>query len=200
MPVQTRPRVPALMNIATRLRIDSVLSTTAAGSGHPSSCCSAAEIMAALFFSEMRYDPRDPNNPDNDRFVLSKGHAAPVLYAAWAEAGICTREDLMSLRKLASDFEGHPTPRLPWVDVATGSLGQGLCAGVGIALLTRSLSRSAPYWVGAVAGIAGALILTWLFTRTSAGVSTTMRPVRWSGRAVVDEARRSRCVGGPDPP
>ena len=139
MPVQTRPRVPALMNIATRLRIDSVLSTTAAGSGHPSTCCSAAEIMAALFFSEMRYDPHDSKNPDNDRFVLSKGHAAPVLYAAWAEAGICTREDVMSLRKLTSDFEGHPTPRLPWVDVATGSLGQGLCAGVGIALNARRI-------------------------------------------------------------
>jgi transketolase len=76
VPVQTRPRVNALKNIATRLRIDSVLSTTAAGSGHPSTCCSAAEIVAALFFAEMRYDPRDPHNPDNDRFVLSKGHAA----------------------------------------------------------------------------------------------------------------------------
>ncbi len=139
MPVQTRPRVPALMNIATRLRIDSVLSTTAAASGHPSTCCSAAEIMSALFFAEMRYDPKDAANPDNDRFVLSKGHAAPILYAAWAEAGICTREDLMSLRKLTSDFEGHPTPRLPWVDVATGSLGQGLCAGVGIALNARRI-------------------------------------------------------------
>jgi transketolase len=138
--VQTRSRVPALMNIATRLRIDSVLATTAAGSGHPSTCCSAAEIMAALFFSEMRYDPQDPKNPDNDRFVLSKGHGAPVLYAAWTEAGICTREDLMSLRKLTSDFEGHPTPRLPWVDVATGSLGQGLCAGVGIALNARRIT------------------------------------------------------------
>ena len=127
------------MNIATRLRIDSVLSTTAAGSGHPSTCCSAAEIMAALFFSEMRYDPHDPGNPDNDRFVLSKGHAAPVLYATWAEAGICTREDVMSLRKLSSDFEGHPTPRLPWVDVATGSLGQGSVRGVGIALNARRI-------------------------------------------------------------
>ena len=139
MPVQTRPRVPALMNIATRLRIDSVLSTSEAGSGHPSTCCSAADIMAALFFGEMRYDPRDPHNPDNDRFVMSKGHAAPILYAAWAEAGICTREDVMSLRQLSSDFEGHPTPRLPWVDVATGSLGQGLCAAVGIAFNARRI-------------------------------------------------------------
>src|SRR5687768_194003 len=128
------------MNIATRLRIDSVRATSEAGSGHPSTCCSAAEIVAALFFSEMRYDARDPQNPDNDRFVLSKGHAAPILYAAWAEAGFLTREDLLSLRRIDSDLEGHPTPRLPFVDVATGSLGQGLCAGVGIALNARRIN------------------------------------------------------------
>jgi transketolase len=139
VPVQTTSRTHALMNIATRLRIDSVVSTTAAGSGHPSTCCSAAEIMAALFFAEMRYDPRDPHNQDNDRFVLSKGHGAPILYAAWAEAGIIRREDLTSLRRIDSDLEGHPTPRLPWVDVATGSLGQGLCAGIGIALNARRI-------------------------------------------------------------
>jgi transketolase len=139
MPVQTASRVPALKNIATRLRMDSVRSTSEAGSGHPSSCCSAAEIVAAVFFSEMRYDPRDPKNPDNDRFVLSKGHAAPILYAAWAEAGIIGRDEILNLRKFESDLEGHPTPRLPWVDVATGSLGQGLCAGVGLALNARRI-------------------------------------------------------------
>jgi transketolase len=139
MAVQTASRVPALKNIATRLRIDSVRSTSEAGSGHPSTCCSAAEIVSALFFSEMRYDPRDPGNPENDRFVLSKGHGAPVLYAAWAEAGIISRDDLLTLRTLGSDLEGHPTPRLPWVDVATGSLGQGLCAGIGIALNARRI-------------------------------------------------------------
>src|SRR5918996_316832 len=140
MPVQAASRVAALKNVATRLRIDSVRATTEAGSGHPSTCCSAAEIVAALFFSEMRYDPRDPKNPHNDRFVLSKGHAAPILYAAWAEAGIIAREDVLNLRKIDSDLEGHPTPRLPWVDVATGSLGQGLCAGVGIALNARRIT------------------------------------------------------------
>ena len=140
MSVQTSSRVSALKNIATRLRIDSVLATTEAGTGHPSTCMSAAEIMAALFFGEMRYDPADPRNEDNDRFVLSKGHAAPILYAAWAEVGIIRREDLLTLRKLDSDLEGHPTPRLPWVDVATGSLGQGLCAGVGIALNARRIT------------------------------------------------------------
>ena len=139
MPVQTGSHVSALKNIATRLRIDCVRSTSEAGSGHPSTCASAAEIVATLFFSEMRYDPRDPKNPDNDRFVLSKGHAAPILYAVWAEAGIIAPEDTLTLRKLDSDLEGHPTPRLPWVDVATGSLGQGLCAGIGIALNARRI-------------------------------------------------------------
>ena len=139
MSVQTPVRVPALMNIATRLRIESVRATTEAGSGHPSTCCSAAELVAALFFAEMRYDPANPQHPDNDRFVLSKGHAAPVLYAAWAEAGFLTRGELLSLRRLESDLEGHPTPRLPFVDVATGSLGQGLAAGVGIALNARRI-------------------------------------------------------------
>ena len=139
MPVHTSLNVPALMNVATRLRIDSLRSTSEAGSGHPSTCCSAAEIVAALFFEEMRYDPHDPQNPDNDRFVLSKGHAAPVLYAAWAEAGFLKREDLLTLRRLDSDLEGHPTPRLPFTDVATGSLGQGLCAGVGIAFNARRI-------------------------------------------------------------
>src|SRR3989442_4982567 len=95
--------------------------------------------MAALFFAEMRFDPKDPRNPDADRFVLSKGHAAPVLYAAWAEVGFIPREELLKLRRIDSDLEGHPTPRLPFVDVATGSLGQGICAAVGIALNARRI-------------------------------------------------------------
>lgn len=128
-----------LHEIATQLRIDSVQATTAAGSGHPTSCASAAEIMAVLFFDVMRYDVQAPRAPDNDVFVLSKGHAAPILYAAWAEAGAFPREHLLTLRRLDSDLEGHPTPRLPFVDVATGSLGQGLSAGIGLALDARLL-------------------------------------------------------------
>jgi transketolase len=129
-----------LHNIATQLRIDSVRATSEAGSGHPTSCMSAAEIMAALFFHELRFDPKDPQHPEADRFVLSKGHAAPILYAAWAAAGTFPREHLLTLRKITSDLEGHPMPRLPFVDVATGSLGQGLCAAVGIALNARRIS------------------------------------------------------------
>lgn len=120
--------------MATRLRIDSLIATTASASGHPTTCFSAADIVAALFFAEMRYDPKNPQHPLADRFVLSKGHAAPLLYAAWAEVGLIPRAELERLREFTSDLEGHPTPRLPFVDVATGSLGQGLCAGVGIAL------------------------------------------------------------------
>ncbi len=123
-----------LHNKATQLRIDSVRATSEAGSGHPSSCASAADIVAALFFSVMRYNPQNPKALNSDRFVLSKGHAAPLLYAAWAEAGLFPISDLLKLRTLTSDLEGHPTPRLPFVDMATGSLGQGLPVGVGIAL------------------------------------------------------------------
>ncbi|NGZ12009.1 MAG: transketolase [Nitrospira sp. LK70] len=130
-----------LHNKATQLRINSVRATTEAGSGHPSSCASAADIVAALFFSVMRYDPHNPKTPNSDRFILSKGHAAPLLYAAWAEAGLLPQNDLLKLRTLTSDLEGHPTPRLPFVDMATGSLGQGLPVGIGIALNAKFVDR-----------------------------------------------------------
>ena len=126
--------ISALKNVATQLRIDSIRSTSEAGSGHPTSCASIADVMAALFFAEMRFDPQNPRHPGSDRFVLSKGHAAPILYAAWAEAGAFDRAELLKLRRIDSDLEGHPTPRLPFVDVATGSLGQGICAAIGTAL------------------------------------------------------------------
>lgn len=132
-------RLTSLHNIATRLRIESVRATSEAASGHPSSCCSAADIVAALFFSVMRYDPTNPKAPNSDRFILSKGHAAPLLYAAWAEAGLFPKRDLLQLRTLGSDLEGHPTPRLSFVDMATGSLGQGLPVGVGIAFNAKRI-------------------------------------------------------------
>ena len=142
MPSDSTTIVPALERVATRLRIASVRATSAAGSGHPSSCCSAADLVAALFFGYMRFDPRDPQHDDNDRFVLSKGHAAPLLYAAWAEAGFVPPDDLLRLRQIDCDLEGHPTPRLPFVDVPTGSLGQGICAAVGIALNARRIGSA----------------------------------------------------------
>ena len=126
-----------LKGIANQLRIHSIEATTAAGSGHPTSCCSAADIAAALFFGHMKYDPKNPHYYNNDRFILSKGHAAPLLYAVWAENGFVPIPELLNLRKFTSDLEGHPTPRLAFADVATGSLGQGLGVGVGMALAAR---------------------------------------------------------------
>jgi len=140
MAIDRASLMPALKNIATRLRIDSIRATSESGTGHPTSCMSMADLCAALFFAEMRFDPKDPQNPESDRFVLSKGHAAPILYAAWAEAGAFDRAELLKVRQLGSDLEGHPTPRLPFVDVATGSLGQGICAAIGTALNARRIA------------------------------------------------------------
>jgi transketolase len=141
-PLATSDLVTLLEQKAAQLRIDSIKATTEAGSGHPTSCASAADIVATLFFSVMRYDPKNPKLPNSDRFILSKGHAAPVLYAAWAEAGLFPRENLLKLRTLGSDLEGHPTPRLSFVDMATGSLGQGLSAGIGMALCAKRVDRT----------------------------------------------------------
>ena len=119
---------------ARRLGILSMMSTTAAGSGHPTSCLSASELTAGVFFYAMKFDPKNPNGTESDRFVLSKGHAAPLLYAALAEAGVFPVSRVMTLRQFSSELEGHPTPRIPGVDAATGSLGQGLSVGAGLAI------------------------------------------------------------------
>lgn len=119
--------------MAQKLRRHSILMTSEAGSGHPTTCMSCAEVMSVLFFHEMRFDPGEPWGESTDRFVLSKGHAAPILYAALKEAGAIS-EDLLSLRKMGSPLEGHPMPTCSWVRVATGSLGQGLSAAAGMAV------------------------------------------------------------------
>ena len=129
--------IAAIQEKAKRLSILSMMATTAAGSGHPTSCMSAAELMAGTFFYAMKLDPKNANSPDADRFVLSKGHAAPVLYAAFAEAGVFPESRLMTLRQFSSELEGHPTPLIPGVDAATGSLGQGLSVGAGLAIGAR---------------------------------------------------------------
>jgi len=126
-------RREVLEKIAKRLRIHSLMMTWKAGSGHPSTCLSMAELAACLFFHEMKFNSKDPEDWANDELVLSKGHAAPILWAAYAEAGIIPLKDLMDLRKITSALEGHPTPRMNWVKAATGSLGQGLSVGVGMA-------------------------------------------------------------------
>ncbi|XP_067854835.1 transketolase-like [Heptranchias perlo] len=132
----------ALKDMANTLRIHSITATTEAGSGHPTSCCSAAEIMSVLFFHTMKYKAQDPKNPNNDRFVLSKGHAAPILYAVWAEVGYLNVDQLLTLRKMGSILEGHPVPKLAFVDVATGSLGQGLGAAAGMAYTGKYFDKA----------------------------------------------------------
>merc|ERR1739838_963117 len=118
----SKEQVQELFDIANKLRIHSIKATEASNSGHPTSCASMAEIMSVLFFHTMRYKVSAPKDASSDRFILSKGHAAPILYAAWAEAGLFSPDDLLNLRKIDNDLEGHPTPRLNFVDVATGSL------------------------------------------------------------------------------
>lgn len=131
-----------LQALANRLRIHSIEATNASKSGHPTSCASMAEIMSVLFFDVMRYSVKEPKAAGADRFILSKGHAAPILYAAWAEAGLFDPSDLLNLRKIDSDLEGHPTPRLNFVDVATGSLGQGLSVAAGMAYIGKYIDKA----------------------------------------------------------
>jgi len=131
-----------LYDIANKLRIHSIEATCASNSGHPTSCASMAEIMSVLFFDTMKYSCKEPRHPANDRFILSKGHAAPILYAAWAEAGVVPVGELKNLRKIDNDLEGHPTPRLNFVDVATGSLGQGLGVSAGMAYTGKYIDKS----------------------------------------------------------
>ncbi|WP_113699596.1 transketolase [Nonomuraea lactucae] len=139
-----------LSELAAQLRVDSVRGSAAAGSGHPTSSMSAADLMAVLFACHLHYDFDRPDSPANDHLIFSKGHASPLLYALFKAAGAISDEELLSFRKRGSRLEGHPTPRLPWVDVATGSLGQGLPVGVGVAMAGR-LERL-PYRVWVLSG------------------------------------------------
>src|SRR2546430_798996 len=143
---ETNTRVQQWTNLAQQLRVDSIRSSTTAGSGHPTSSMSAADLMAVLMTSYLHYDFEDPQNPTNDHLIFSKGHASPLLYSIFKAAGAITDEELLTLRKFGSRLEGHPTPAIPWVDVATGSLGQGLPIGVGIALCGKYLDKL-PYHV-----------------------------------------------------
>src|SRR3954454_6344773 len=139
---ETNTRVQQWTNLAQQLRVDSIRSSTAAGSGHPTSSMSAADLMAVLMSSYLRYNWSRPHQPNNDRLIFSKGHACPLLYAMYRAAGAISDEELLTLRKQGSRLEGHPNPHtLPLVDVATGSLGQGLGIGVGMAINGKRLDH-----------------------------------------------------------
>jgi transketolase len=137
--------------LGQQLRVDSVRAAAAAGSGHPTSSMSAADLMAVLLDKYLRYDFEHPKSPVNDHLVFSKGHASPLVYSLFKAAGAISDEELLTFRRFGSRLEGHPTPIVPWVDVATGSLGQGLPIAVGIALAGKSLDRL-PYHVWALCG------------------------------------------------
>ncbi len=138
--------------LGQQLRVDSVRSSTSAGSGHPTSSMSAADLMAVLVGRHLRYDWDDPDHPGNDHLIFSKGHASPLLYSVYKAVGVVSDEELMTgYRRFGSRLEGHPTPILPWVDVATGSLGQGLPDGVGVALAGKYVDES-PFRVWVLCG------------------------------------------------
>lgn len=141
-----------LAHLASQLRVDSIRAASAAGSGHVTSSLSAADLLAVLLARHLRYDWSAPDRPDNDHLIFSKGHASPLLYSVFKAAGVVSDEELVTTyRRFGSRLQGHPTPALPWVDVATGSLGQGLPVGVGIALAGRALDR-VPYHVWVLCG------------------------------------------------
>ncbi len=142
MSVQTVLGLNDVRELAQQLRVDSIRCSTSAGSGHPTSSMSAADVMAVLLTRHLRYDWQRPDNPANDHLIFSKGHASPLLYSMFKAVGVISDEELMTkYRRYGSRLEGHPTPILPWVDVATGSLGQGLPDGVGVALAGRYLDE-----------------------------------------------------------
>src|SRR5881227_1844496 len=138
-------------DLAQQLRVDSIRSSTAAGSGHPTSSMSAADLMSVLMLSYLHYDFDNPKNPNNDHLIFSKGHASPLLYSVFKAAGAISDEELLTFRTFGSRLEGHRTPTIPWVDVATGSLGQGLPISVGVALAGKKLDRL-PYRVWCLCG------------------------------------------------
>jgi transketolase len=138
-------------SLAQQLRIDSIRSSSGAGSGHPTSSMSAADLLAVLVSKYLRYDFDEPENPNNDHLIFSKGHASPLLYSVYKAAGAISDEELLTFREFHSRLQGHPTPQLPWVDVATGSLGQGLPIGVGVALAGKYLDKL-PYHVWVLCG------------------------------------------------
>ncbi|HZQ64555.1 MAG TPA: transketolase [Gaiellaceae bacterium] len=148
---QPRSRSDLWHELAQQLRVDAVRSTAAAGSGHPTSAMSAADLIAVLAEKYLRYDFDRPELPNNDHLIFSKGHASPLLYALYKATGAITDEELLGMRRLGSRLEGHPSPVLPWVDVATGSLGFGLPVGVGIALAAKTIDPR-PYRVWVLAG------------------------------------------------
>ena len=142
MTKQRLHKIEHLEQIAKLIRYYSLVATSKAGSGHPTSAMSATELMSGLFFGgTFRFDINHPDHPNNDRLIFSKGHATPLFYGLWLAAGAISEDEMLTYRQFGSRLEGHPTPRFPYADAATGSLGQGLSIGLGMALNARYLDN-----------------------------------------------------------
>src|SRR5690349_16506284 len=149
--IRTAQGFDFIRELGQQLRVDSIRSSTAAGSGHPTSSMSAADLMAVLITRHFLYDWNDPQQANNHHLIFSKGHASPLLYAIFKAVGVISDDELLTFRKFGSRLQGHPTPALPWVDVATGSLGQGLPIAVGVSLAGKDLDKL-PYHVWVLCG------------------------------------------------
>src|ERR1700716_700992 len=149
--IRTTQGFDFIRELGQEIRVDSLRSSTAAASGHPTSSMSAADLMAVLITRHLAYDWNDPSAPTNDHLIFSKGHASPLLYAIFKAVGVISDDELLTFRKFGSRLEGHPPPILPWVDVATGSLGQGLPIAAGVALAGKYLDKL-PYHVWTLCG------------------------------------------------
>ncbi|MEP7106219.1 MAG: 1-deoxy-D-xylulose-5-phosphate synthase N-terminal domain-containing protein, partial [Chloroflexota bacterium] len=147
----TKKDLDFLRELGQQLRVDSIRCSTAAGSGHPTSSMSAADLIAVLISRHLQYDWSRPKEPNNDHLIYSKGHASPLCYAMFKAVGAITDDEMLTFRKFGSRLQGHPTPAIPWVDVATGSLGQGLPIGVGVALAGKNLDKL-PFHVWVLCG------------------------------------------------
>src|SRR4051794_24585284 len=184
--------------LAQQLRVDAVRATAAAGSGHPSSGMSAADLIAVLLARHLRYDFEHPEDPANDHLIFSKGHASPLLYALYRAAGAITDEELLTYRRLDSRLEGHPTPRLPWVDVATGSLGLGLPVGVGLGLAGKTLDRL-PYRVWVLTGDSE-LTEGSIWEAFARAAHAGLEPSSRSSTSTASARAARRCSAGTPPP
>jgi transketolase len=191
--------------LAAQYAVDSIRSSTAAGSGHPTSSMSAAHLLAVLWSDHLRYDVDDPKNRANDRFVLSKGHASPLLFSVLKSVGAITDEELLSFRRFGSPVQGHPVPLpdMPWIDVATGSLGQGLPIGLGMALAMKLDGSPARTWVllgdseAAEGSVWEAMANAWFHGLSNLVAILDMNRLgqrgptmlQWNGEAYADRAR-----------
>jgi len=200
--VHTTQGLDFIRELGQQFRVDGIRASTAAGSGHPTSSMSAADLMAVLITRYFHYDWNDPKQPNNDHLIFSKGHASPLLYAIFKAVGVVSDDELLTFRKFGSRLEGHPTPILPWVDVATGSLGQGVPIAVGVALagarvgVADGIAGSVPRGVSvATAGRFEPGWRAWLIRARTSTTATTTTPTSDANRGRAASTQSPKVLG-----